>query len=302
MPISYARTRVGSLAEIVRSIDTNHLTYLWDTDRPCTPMFDFYLDLLEFLHYDTYGVEIAQVSLGILLFLLDHARQLPSGDHDATYANLPRTTTNNEHIASERAPFPFTVRDPYEQIVEGLWSIVKRFPSISIQRELPTWAAVYPYHLKYPLPPHASFAPQGRTPLHMRCFSRAKEAATILAIPLAIIRQELGHGPQDDNTLFASAGDRQRERTTSANSDPPSASGSVCLVLDMIQFSHSPHTESQVGGTSTLHPLSFAGGGDEPVETAVTRSSVYMATSHWFFTVFLVIFKFLAFTNQTPDV
>jgi hypothetical protein len=49
MPISYARTRVGSLAEIVRSIDTNHLTYLWDTDRPCTPMFDFYLDLLEFL-------------------------------------------------------------------------------------------------------------------------------------------------------------------------------------------------------------------------------------------------------------
>jgi hypothetical protein len=67
----------------------------------------------------------------------------------------------------------------------------------------------------------------------------------------------------------------------------------------MTQFTHSPHTEPQFGGTATLYPLSSAGGGDEPVETTVTRSSVYMATSHWFFTVFLVIFKFLAFT---PDV
>jgi hypothetical protein len=47
--LSHVRLRLTSWYKIVRVIDKLHNTYLWDSNGPSTSMFDFYLDLLEFL-------------------------------------------------------------------------------------------------------------------------------------------------------------------------------------------------------------------------------------------------------------
>jgi hypothetical protein len=63
--------------------------------------------------------------------------------------------------------------------------------SVSIEAHLPSWSGLeYPYYLK-PLPVNKhSFEPRTSSEYHKHRFETAKAVATILAVPLAIIREE----------------------------------------------------------------------------------------------------------------
>jgi hypothetical protein len=70
---------------------------------------------------DIYGSPIARFSLSIILYLLDHTRQLPllSGQADPSPNYLLECS--------------LSAHDAYEDIIKGLWDAVRRFPRFTFR-------------------------------------------------------------------------------------------------------------------------------------------------------------------------
>jgi hypothetical protein len=86
------------------------------TDLSCSVCFT---DI--WIRADTYGIEVAQNALDVILYHLNYTHGWPFGSH----------------CIPEDAKAPFTIHHPYETILKELWQIVVHLPRSALHNVIP---------------------------------------------------------------------------------------------------------------------------------------------------------------------